>query len=379
MAKKKKQKIDRDVKVKTSRDTREGHEGEWYFNAYVPKRKRRYGFKSEKEAYLAGIEFYINHTEPTNITFASAAELYDAARKLEVADSTRLNDRTYMNGVLHNYFGDTLVEDIDYAMINSFRVKYSKDGASNNTINEAMSVLKRVYWFADLTFNLDLKDAFRHIKPLPYQKSEKAKNNFVSYEQFEKVMAQFTSPESYLKAAIMFYSGMRPGEVSALKIDAIDFDNNTLVVRRTVGKNENGKRIIKETTKNGEKRTVEVSRLIIELIEFYLEDVKRTRPVHNNSFLFHKPTADNFRGPLNTAIKRADLDKVITPHGFRHSYSTILLENDIYIKRVADNLGHANPTVTLRTYAHAIPKSEDPIVNVMDNLGVKITSGDKND
>lgn len=364
--------VDGAIVVSIAEDTRPRYKNTFYFNAYVPERKRGYGFKSAKEAYQEGIKFYYSYVPPTDITIDLAGKLYQESRLIEVASATYINDQDFINNQLHKYLGSTMIENLDYDKLVKFRTQLSEDGATNNTINEAMSVLKRIYWYCDLAFKLDLNDIFRHIKTLPYKKSEKAANNFIGYEDFVKVVGNFNHPEHYLKASISFYSGLRPGECSVLKVKDFDFENNTININRTIAKGPNSKRIIKDTTKTGKSRKIVVSSLLMELVQFYLDDLKRTKPINENSYIFNNPGADNFRGPLKTAVKKANIGKEITPHGFRHSYSTILLENNVYIKRVSDNLGHANPNVTLKVYAHVLPKDDDPIVEVMDNLPAKI-------
>ncbi len=53
-------------------------------------------------------------------------------------------------------------------------------------------------------------------------------------------------------------------------------------------------------------------------------------------------------------------------HDLRHTYSSTLLSNGVSIKAVADWLGHANPTVTLSTYAHLMPTDDKVARGVLD-------------
>ena len=47
-------------------------------------------------------------------------------------------------------------------------------------------------------------------------------------------------------------------------------------------------------------------------------------------------------------------------HALRHTYASVLLEDGVSIKALAEYLGHADPGFTLRTYTHLMPSSEDP-------------------
>jgi integrase len=58
----------------------------------------------------------------------------------------------------------------------------------------------------------------------------------------------------------------------------------------------------------------------------------------------------------------------VTPHDLRHAYASHLLAAGVSVPTVQRLLGHESPAITLSTYAHAIPGSEDAAVTVMDAL-----------
>ena len=59
-------------------------------------------------------------------------------------------------------------------------------------------------------------------------------------------------------------------------------------------------------------------------------------------------------------------------HSLRHTFASTLLSRGVSVKAVADWLGHANPTVTVTTYAHLVPADEEVARAVLDDvLGVR--------
>jgi len=56
---------------------------------------------------------------------------------------------------------------------------------------------------------------------------------------------------------------------------------------------------------------------------------------------------------------------VITPHGLRHACATTLLRAGIPAHAVSRRLGHANPSITLKTYAHALPEDDRDAADIM--------------
>lgn len=62
----------------------------------------------------------------------------------------------------------------------------------------------------------------------------------------------------------------------------------------------------------------------------------------------------------------------LTPHGFRHGAATLMVAKGAHMRVVAAQLGHANPSLTARIYAHVIPESQREAANLLDRAG---TSG----
>lgn len=84
---------------------------------------------------------------------------------------------------------------------------------------------------------------------------------------------------------------------------------------------------------------------------------------------------DTRGGPLRQSnFRRRDFARVleaagvpdITPHGMRHTFATLLLASGVDVKTVSELLGHADPAVTLRVYAHALPRAKR---DASDKLG----------
>ena len=63
----------------------------------------------------------------------------------------------------------------------------------------------------------------------------------------------------------------------------------------------------------------------------------------------------------------------VTFHGLRHIHATILLQHRIDLQSVSSRMGHADPSVTLRAYADAMPARDQDAAAAMDQL--LITSG----
>ncbi len=80
---------------------------------------------------------------------------------------------------------------------------------------------------------------------------------------------------------------------------------------------------------------------------------------------------------FNPIVARAKVRR-ITFHGLRHSFASLLLANGIDIRTVSELLGHADPAMTLRVYAHAMPghnrAAADKLRNILEQTAKKRAS-----
>jgi integrase/recombinase XerD len=134
----------------------------------------------------------------------------------------------------------------------------------------------------------------------------------------------------------MYGAGLRVSEVSGLDVDGVDLDQGSV---RVFGK-------------GSKERLVPLGRYGVEAIAAYLS---RARPAfaHARSgpalFLNQhggRLTRQGVHRVLQQAVKRAGVDKRVTPHTLRHSFATHLLEGGADIRVVQELLGHASLTTT---------------------------------
>ncbi len=148
---------------------------------------------------------------------------------------------------------------------------------------------------------------------------------------------------NYLMLEVLFTSGVRVAELVQIKVDDIDTEDGEL---RILGK---GRR----------ERISFISQAALELLECYLETAY---PVLTQSSA--KPGSTvfvNYQGePLTTRsvhrllsqiTKAAGLKKKISPHTFRHSFATHLLNNGVDLRVVQELLGHVSIRTT-QIYTH---------------------------
>ena len=170
----------------------------------------------------------------------------------------------------------------------------------------------------------------------------------------------------YPALATLFYTGLRRGEVLGLKWSDVDFDRGRLHVRRAIVNRQ------VTTPKSGRGRYVSMAQPLASLLLELLGERRQTTLARGwpetPEWLFCSQTGgfwdqDHFERSWRRVRRRAQKDGVrpLRLHCTRHTYATLALASGKSLRWVADQLGHADPALTLRTYSHAIPDAEEDL------------------
>ena len=169
----------------------------------------------------------------------------------------------------------------------------------------------------------------------------------LSFEEIERVIAQLdqSTPEGGRNKAIletMYSSGLRVSEVVNLKISCLYLDVGFI---RVIGKGD-------------KERLVPIGRDAVKYIKIYKENIRTLQPVKTGfeDILFLNQRGTNLsRVMIFYIIKKmafkAGITKNISPHTFRHSFATHLVEGGADLRAVQEMLGHESITTT-EIYTH---------------------------
>lgn len=173
---------------------------------------------------------------------------------------------------------------------------------------------------------------------------------------------------------VLAMTGMRRGELLALRWRDLDLETGTIAVRRSVGIIRNkgqGARIEEGPTKTCKPRVVDVDDATVALLKAH----KRERgglalQMARDDALVFGDLEGQHRHPErfsrtfkeHLARCRKELEKAgaevpdeIRLHDLRHTHATILLRANVHVKIVSERLGHATVSITLDTYSHVLP------------------------
>jgi integrase len=184
-------------------------------------------------------------------------------------------------------------------------------------------------------------------------------------EEKQKLQNDLSEWNYYVFFNIAFYTGLRKGEIHALKWS--DIDNDYLNVNRSITQGY-GSADIENAPKNKSSiRTLQVPNILIDVLN---EHKNRQRQAHNFTEDFR--VCGNIRD-FTVASKNklysseAKLNR-LRIHDFRYSHASLLANNSVNIQEISRRLGHTRIEITLNTYCHLYPKEEEKAVAVLNNI-----------
>lgn len=194
--------------------------------------------------------------------------------------------------------------------------------------------------------------------------------------------------ESLMKESLQFITivlltattGARRGEIAAFRWNDIDFDKQTIIIRRAVTL-VNGRRVLKKPKTTS--RLIQLPNMVIDLLRQLLLEEKTKKLalgdswqgedgsiednyIFTNQFGFwYYP--DSYYKMWTKFLERNNL-KVITFHELRHTAASILIFGKLDIKSITKILGHSKSTTTLDIYGHIFQSADEEAASIMGEI-----------
>jgi integrase len=254
---------------------------------------------------------------------------------LEILRGTNLKERTVLeyertvNTHILPILGTTLVRKVTPAMIDAFNTALREKGCSDAMVHRCHKRLRQAFDYA-------LKRRIIAVNPMlaidpPTVRSPAAV--VLTVPQIGRFL-QYGANDIYSPLwLVLIQTGMRRGEVLAVRWQDIDLDKRQLRVRQCI-EEMNGKAHL----------TTPKTAAALRTITLFPESVAALRTHHDRQSFQRQAAGEAWR----------DCDLVFAIHDLRHTHATHLLMDRWDVARVARRLGHANPAITLKLYAHAI-------------------------
>jgi len=172
-------------------------------------------------------------------------------------------------------------------------------------------------------------------------------------------------------------TGMRCGELVALRWRHVDLDNAILTVQASLQLRQ-GKWVVAQPKTKYSRRTIALSRTTVEALRTHRVLMAKERlhlgPAWEDAELVFPNSAGRFQDPTYIAqyqfkslLRLAGLP-VIRFHDLRHTAATLLLAQGVNPKVVSEMLGHSSIAVTLGIYGHVMPHMQQQAAEITDRV-----------
>lgn len=205
----------------------------------------------------------------------------------------------------------------------------------------------------------------------PYFEKPEEKLHYYTAEQYLKFAAAARESGEYpyyVFFSIAFYTGMRKGEINALRWS--DIDGDTLHVRRSITQKLKGGDVETPPKNKSSYRDLQIPRPLADILA---DQKARQQSDARFSEDFRvcggaAPLRDTSIENKNKAFGAAAGLPHIRVHDFRHTHASLLVNEGISIQEIARRLGHSKVEITWNTYAHLYPREEERAVQILNEI-----------
>lgn len=272
-----------------------------------------------------------------------------------VKDSTYVKYHTIIKKHIEPKFGDMLPQMLNTVIIEEFSHGLLTEGMSVKTVKDILTVLRSVLKYC----RSQLSSSFPDIEII-YPKERNREMRVLTLDEQETLVQYLTSDTDSIKFGILLalLTGMRIGEICALKWSSISLDEKTVHVCATMQRLKTFEQGTEKKTKVivGDTKS-ETSDRVIPLSDFALSLCLKMKPESEDAYVltgdaerFMEPRAVQYR--LGKYTAECGLDGVHF-HALRHTFATRCVEVGFEIKSLSEILGHSSTKVTLDRYVHS--------------------------
>ena len=318
--------------------------------------KRGFATKREAEEWLRN--FLITQKADFDMKFADFWKMYCADMETRLREHTMRTKKYIVELKILPYFGNKRVNDITAADIRQWQNELIKMGYSPTYLKTINNQLSAIFNYAVRYYDLKSNPC---AKAGSMGKSKAEEMDFWTGEEFRKFIDSVMNKRlSYMAFMILYWTGMRLGELLALNPKDVDLEKRTISITKSyqrLGKKD----VITPPKTSKSKRVITIPEFLAADIKDYMDSLydlqedDRLFPI-TKYYLEHEMQ----RGIKESGVKR------IRVHDLRHSHASMLIELGFSPLEIANRLGHEKVETTLNTYSHLYPNKQTKLAERLD-------------
>ncbi|QDI92481.1 site-specific integrase [Salicibibacter halophilus] len=308
-----------------------------------------------------------------NLSFSKVCYAYTEECKIHQKPGTYKILEYNINKHIFPYFKDSLLKKISSEHIREYQKNLIDQGLNNKTINNIMINLSEIFNKA-LEFEVIKSNPCINVKNLKLNKKEM---KFWTPDQFKTFIGLIKDDEFLFKTfySLAYLTGMRTGEMLALKWNDISTFNREINVYKTLTYIERETIITEPKTKNAIRR-ININQKLLQLLFEWKEKQQnlfaKLRMNHSNDiYIFqyreNPPSKDIFSRRIRKICERGDVEP-IRLHDLRHSHVALLIHQGEDHTTIKERLGHASIKTTIDVYGHLFPNKQKETADRLDDL-----------
>ncbi|SMO54268.1 site-specific integrase [Melghirimyces algeriensis] len=355
----------------------------WYFTLDIGKdergkrkQKKVGGFKTKKEAEKACAELIAQiesegYKEPKKVTLEEfMVDYFENHVKHTIRRTTFYNQMSLVNKHILPKLGNLQLAKITPMILQRFYNEMIEQGYSASYIRGIHAIIGKTLKTAT-EWDYISKNVATLIK-LP--RVTRREINIWSMEEATRFLSLVKDRSTFIAYALAIYTGMRKGEILALRWQDCDLDKGQISVRQTLYHTKGGL-IFQEPKTRGSRRTISISDYLIKCLKKHKRKQNHIKLQLGSGYQDHGLIVCHTHGtPIHPQDINRDLKRAIKKHNFRpisfhdlrHTHATMLLQLGENPKVVSERLGHSSVTITLDTYSHVLPDMQKSLAEKFD-------------
>ncbi len=315
--------------------------------------------------------------DETTMTVAAYLPRWLEQRRHSLEWATHDTYRQRIEGPIADRLGRHKLKKLQPLHIIDFETYLYGEGLSATTVRKYRVMLKQAFGAA-VAMGLLAKNPADGLEPIREDTPEVrwlTASEQAALLETARVDALGKPSRMYLPVLLALGTGMRRGELLALRWADVDFAHERVTVRRGLQKGKDGPKY-RRGGKGGKGRVVALPATLLPLLTAHREEQARLRAAagehwKDGDLIFCGATGepwnlDGFHSSWRRARVRAKLPDDVHFHCLRHTYATELLLAGVHPKIVSEALGHSTVRMTLDRYSHAIPHLQTEAASLMD-------------
>lgn len=328
------------------------------------KQKCQRGFSTKREAQEWEAQFKLQKRADIDMTLESFYELYSEDLKPRLKENTWMTKDSIISSKILPYLGKRKLSEITPKDIVDWQNTVMKlPGTDGKTLSP--TYMKSIHNQLSAIFNHAIK--YYDLKVNPAQragnmgKEESREMKFWTKEEYQKFAeVMMDKPIYYYAFEVLYWTGVREGELFALTPEDFDFDAKTLRINKSYQRLR-GRDVITTPKTENSVRTISIPQFLCDEMQDCLAHCFYN--IHPEDRIFQL-TKSNLCRAIESGSKEAGVPR-IRVHDLRHSHVSFLINKGFSAFEIGKRVGHGGDRITYH-YAHLFPNKQNEMADFLD-------------